>query len=109
MTERRGILVGYDGSEDAERALAWAAEAAQHRGQPVIVVVADETAGARGGESGAGTLPWWPESHYREVADQAATALFEAGVTDARVERHTGALVPTLVVRSGVATMVVLG
>lgn len=109
MTERRGILVGYDGSEDAERALTWAVDAALRRRQPVIVVVADESAGVRGGEPGAGTLSWWPESHYREVAEQAWVSLVEAGVTDARVERHTGALVPTLVARAGVATMVVLG
>jgi len=109
MTERRGILVGYDGSEDAERALAWAADAALRRDQPVIVVVADESAGARGGDAGSGTLSWWPESHYREVADLAAVKLVEAGVADARVERHTGALVPTLVARAAVATMVVLG
>jgi nucleotide-binding universal stress UspA family protein len=107
MTERRGILVGYDGSEDAERALAWAADAALRRDQSVIVVVADESAGTRGGE--VGVLSWWPESHYREVADLAVARLAEAGVGDGRVERHTGALVPTLVARAGVATMVVLG
>ena len=106
MTERRGILVGYDGSEDAMRALAWGVDAAWHRDEPVIVVVADESAGTRGQ---ADTLPWWPESHYREVAEQAATWLVEAGVSDVRVERHTGALVPTLVARAGVASMVVLG
>src|SRR4051794_35586896 len=106
MTERRGILVGYDGSEDAMRALAWGVDAARHRDEPVIVVVADESAATRGQ---TGTLPWWPESHYREVAEQAATWLVEAGVDDVRVERHTGALVPTLVARAGVASMVVLG
>lgn len=108
MSERHGILVGYDGSEDAERALGWAADAALRRDEPVIVVVADESAGSGAGP-GAGTLSWWPESHYRQVADQATQTLAEAGVEDARVERHTGALVPTLVARAEVATMVVLG
>jgi nucleotide-binding universal stress UspA family protein len=34
---RRGILVGYDGSEEARRAVAWAAERAGARGLLVIV------------------------------------------------------------------------
>ncbi len=101
--QRHGILVGYDGSEDADAAVAWAAEAARLREEPVVVVIAEDT--------GADTvgLRWWPESYWRELGERAVGLLKEAGVTDARVERHAGALVPALVPLAPDATMLVLG
>lgn len=38
MAESRGIVVGVDGSEPAQKALAWALEEARMRGVPVTVV-----------------------------------------------------------------------
>jgi nucleotide-binding universal stress UspA family protein len=102
-SQRHGILVGYDGSEDADAAVGWAAEAARLLEEPVVVVIAEDT--------GADTigLRWWPESYWRELGDRAAGLLKEAGVTDVRVERHTGSLVPVLVPLADDATMLVLG
>jgi nucleotide-binding universal stress UspA family protein len=101
--QRHGILVGYDGSEDADAAVAWAAEAARLREEPVVVVIAEDT--------GADTvgLRWWPESYWRELGERAEGLVREAGVTDVRVERHGGALVPALVPLAHDATMLVLG
>ncbi len=101
--QRHGILIGYDGSEDADAAVAWAAEAARLREEPVVVVIAEDT--------GADTvgLRWWPESYWRELGERALGLLKQAGVTAARVERHTGALVPALVPLAPDATMLVLG
>ena len=101
--QRHGILIGYDGSEDADAAVMWAAEAARLREEPVVVVIAEDT--------GADTvgLRWWPESYWRELGERAVGLLQEAGVTEARVERHTGALVPALVPLAPDATMLVLG
>ena len=100
---RHGILIGYDGSEDADAAVAWAAKAARLREEPVVVVIAEDT--------GADTvgLRWWPQSYWRELGERAEGLLREAGVSDVRVERHSGALVPALVPLADDATMLVLG
>ena len=102
-SRRHGILIGYDGSEDADEAVAWAAEAALLRAEPVVVVIAEDT-----GADSIG-LRWWPESYWRELGERAESLLHGAGVSDVRVERHTGALVPALVPLAHDATMLVLG
>jgi nucleotide-binding universal stress UspA family protein len=48
MTDRRGVVVGYDGSEQSEAAVRWAAEAARLRGVPLTVAHAWETFSAVG-------------------------------------------------------------
>jgi nucleotide-binding universal stress UspA family protein len=102
-SRRHGILIGYDGSEDADAAVLWAARAARLRQEPVVVVIAEDT--------GADTigLKWWPESYWRELGERAEGLLRKEGVTDVRVERHTGSLVPVLVPLADDATMLVLG
>jgi len=100
---RHGILIGYDGSDDADSAVAWAARAARLRQEPVVVVIAEDT-----GADSIG-LRWWPQSYWRELGERAVSLLHEAGVTNVRVERHTGALVPALVPLAQDATMLVLG
>ena len=100
---RHGILIGYDGSEDADSAVAWAAEAARLRAEPVVVVIAEDT-----GADALG-LRWWPQSYWRELGERAQSVLHEAGVSDVRVERHAGALVPALVPLADDASMLVLG
>ena len=102
-SRRHGILIGYDGSEDADAAVAWAAQAARLRGEPVIVVIAEDTGAETIG------LRWWPESYWRELGERAEGLLHEAGVAEVKVERHTGALVPALVPLAHDATMLVLG
>ena len=101
--QRHGILIGYDGSEDADAAATWAADAARVRHEPVVVVIAEDT--------GADTvgLRWWPESYWRELGERAVGLLQAGGVTEVRVERHSGALVPALVPLAPDATMLVLG
>ena len=101
--QRHGILIGYDGSEDADSAVAWAAEAARLRAEPVVVVIAEDT-----GADALG-LRWWPQSYWRELGERAQSLLHEAGVSDVRVERHAGALVPALMPLADDASMLVLG
>lgn len=100
---RHGIVIGYDGSEDADAAVAWAAEAARLRAEPAVVVIAEDT--------GADTigLRWWPESYWRELGERAERLLREAGVSEVRVERHSGSLVPALVPLAHDASLLVLG
>ncbi len=100
---RHGILIGYDGSEDADSAVEWAATAARLRQEPVVVVIAEDT-----GADALG-LRWWPQSYWRELGERAQGLLREAGVSDVRVERHAGALVPALVPLADDASMLVLG
>ena len=102
-SRRHGILIGYDGSDDADAAVLWAAEAARLRAEPVIVVIAEDT-----GADAIG-LRWWPESYWRELGERAEGLLRGAGVSEVRVERRTGALVPALVPLAPDATMLVLG
>ena len=97
-----GIVVGYDGSPDADEAARWAARTAVLRGEPLrVLIVSDPMDSPR--RPGVHE-PWWSEreSGARQVLDA-------AGASDAVTERHVGGPVPTLVNASTESTMLVLG
>ncbi|WP_182376697.1 universal stress protein [Nocardioides sp. WS12] len=98
------IVVGYDGSADAEAALAWAAETARAQKQPVdVVIVASQLDPLIG--------------RYRAQDDQAAAQRRDAAlqrledldVAESSVEICHGAPVPELIRASTGASMLVVG
>lgn len=109
--EISGVLVGYDGSEPSDRALAWAAEEARLRGLPLHVLRAWMLSTAIP-EVGApfGAVPSMAEceaavdDHLRAAVDAAVPE----GVT---VHRHAvhGAAAQTLLAAARTADLVVVG
>jgi nucleotide-binding universal stress UspA family protein len=97
-----GIVVGYDGTPDADEAARWAAATALLRGEPITAVVVNEPMDAP-------RSPGWPESWWEEIEQRARETLAAAGAEDVTVERHVGRLVHTLVEASSDASMLVLG
>lgn len=101
-THPSGIVVGYDGSFEADRALRWAAEASLMRGEPVTAVVVVEPMEAPRSQG-------WPSAWWEDIERRARETLDATGATDAVVERHVGARVFTLVDAAREASMLVLG
>ncbi|MGC4112072.1 MAG: universal stress protein [Nocardioides sp.] len=97
-----GIVIGYDGSKEAEDAARWAARIAELRGEPVTALVVVEPMEAPRSQG-------WPESWWEEIETRARETLDAAGATDATVERHVGRTVTTLLDAARDASMLVLG
>lgn len=99
----RDILVAYDGSPDADRALRWAAATArlQHRRVRALMVIDP-------GDLSVAALPA-VERAMHEFRDQAETTLKEADVDEFEIEIVTGPVVPTLLRAAEAASMVVAG
>jgi len=96
------ILVAYDGSTDADLALAWAAESARLFHQSVDVAIIDDP----------GALPgaaWWPDDHWEEVEQRATRGLRAAGVDHSSVDRRHGTVVPALIDLARQAPLLVVG
>ncbi|MFI6760104.1 universal stress protein [Micromonospora sp. NPDC050417] len=110
----RPILVGYDGSEGAARALDWALDEASRTGEPVQLAYAFEwmTAGAWIGP-GPGPGTWPDETTRRAVEGMVAAAVDQAVAShpglDVRGEVLESPATMGLRERSADATMVVLG
>lgn len=105
MTEHSSrIVVGYDGSADAEAALGWAAETARVSKQPVDVVVIathrDPVVGQHRAHEEHATETW---------RSSALRRLDELAVADSRVEVRNGAIVPELLEASAGSAMLVVG
>lgn len=98
----RRILVGYDGSPDADLAIQWAAQTALLEHRSVSVVIIDDPGALPG-------VAWVPEDYLVEMANQATEVLVEVGVIDGNVTRRHGAVVPTLIAMAQDASLVVLG
>lgn len=97
-----GIVVGYDGSPDADEAARWAAATGVARREPLrVVIVSDPMDSPR--------RPGVPESWWAEQEESARRVLDAAGANDASIERHVGGLVSTLVNASIGSAMLVLG
>ena len=97
-----GIVVGYDGSPDADEAARWAGATAVARREPLrVVIVSDPMDSPR--------RPGVPESWWAEQEESARLVLDAAGANDASIERHVGGLVSTLVNASIGSAMLVLG
>ena len=98
------IVVGYDGSPDADAAATWAGQMGRLRHEPVAVaIVVDRMESPR--------RPNWPESWWEELEAQARRTLAAAGATDMTFERHHSerAVAHTLVESARNASMLVVG
>jgi nucleotide-binding universal stress UspA family protein len=101
-THTPSIVVGYDGSPDADAAATWAGRMARLRGEPVVVtIVVDPMESPRRAN--------WPESWWEEIEGHARETLAGVDATDVTIERRLGPIVTTLVAISSDASMLVLG
>ena len=108
MNAHNLIVVGYDGSADAELALTWAAETAIATDAPVRAVVVDDVDSRRlaatallesaGDASAAAELAAAAERRWKEL-----------GVSAADVQVVTGPVVPVLLDQADEAALLVLG
>lgn len=101
-TRTHGIVVGYDGSPEADQAARWAAGMALLRGEPIMALIVVEPMDAPRSQG-------WPESWWVEIERQARQTLTSAGASEATVERHVGKPVHTLQDAGREASMLVLG
>lgn len=97
------VLVGFDGSADAERALAWGIEEASGRHAPLRVVI------ARGDRLSSYPRPDWVAGVTAESVGQAQEILKVAGLPTELVEVSDGSPSEVLVRASDPSTLVVLG
>ncbi|MEQ6901872.1 universal stress protein [Nocardioides sp. YIM 152588] len=98
------IVVGYDGSPDADAALVWAAESAAPRGRQVEVVVV--------GSAMDPVVGHFKEAEDRTVERRRSAArgrLEELGTVDGAVTVRRGPTVPELLRASSGAAMLVVG
>jgi nucleotide-binding universal stress UspA family protein len=96
------IVVGYDGSPDADLALEWAAQTALLEHRAVSVAIIDDPGALPG-------VAWMPEDYWMQVEQQATRLLDKAGFEDGDVIRRHGAVVPALIALAHDASLVVLG
>jgi nucleotide-binding universal stress UspA family protein len=102
MNTNTRIVVGYDGSSDADEALAWAARTASLSGDEVVAVIAVDPR-----ETPRGTA--WPDSWWQDIEDQARAVLADVPTIRFRIERHVAPPVALLAERADDASAVVLG
>ena len=82
------ILVGYEGSTDADMAARWAGRMARLSMAPVVAaILVDRMESPRG--------PNWPETWWEEIEERAREVLATAGAVDVTVERLRGGVVST--------------
>ncbi|HET7432605.1 MAG TPA: universal stress protein [Nocardioides sp.] len=103
MSTPHGILVGYDGSSDADVALEWAVRTAEHTGEPVRVVAVDDASIAAEGPG-----LWTPE-YWEDVVAQGRATMVALGVAEPDVHRMTGRAVPVLLEQAAESALLVLG
>jgi len=102
MSTPRGILVGYDGSTDADVAVEWAAQAAEQVGEPLRVAVVEDVSLT----DGPGV---WTASYWDGVETQARSTLSALGVSEPDVRRLRGRPVPVLIEQAADAHLLVVG
>ena len=103
MGTETSVIAGFDGSADAERALAWAADHAEavHRPLRVCIARGDLHQLSRWADQ-------WTAGLAQEWADDARSLLDERGV-DGEVEIADGNAAPVLIDRSKPESLVVVG
>lgn len=109
MSAAAPVVVGIDGSPEAERALRWAAAEAVLRRAPLLVVAA--LPGPRVGEL-TGMLSTAAVAHRDRTSERLVTAAGQAralGVTDVRSELHPGPAVTALLRHGPEAQLLVVG
>ena len=110
MTTTLPLLVAYDGSADARRALQWAADESLRTGVPVRVISVNEILPPTWG--GVGGMVVVTEGYVLDssaVLEEAAKVLAEAGVSDVSTEQRTGPVVSELVRAAESASVLVIG
>ena len=110
MTTTLPLLLAYDGSLDARRALTWAADESLRTGVPVHVLAVNEVLSPTwGGVGGTVVVTEGYVLDSSALLKQAEKALADEGVTAVTTEQRTGAVVPELVQASASASVLVLG
>jgi nucleotide-binding universal stress UspA family protein len=103
------ILLAYDGSSDAVRALDWAADESRGTGVPLrVLTVQDVQDVAMVTPSRRGT-PVPATSTAREALDDARAALAAAGVVAATFDHRVGSVASEILDAAETSSMVVLG
>lgn len=113
MTTTLPILVAYDGSVDAERALHWSAAESLRTGVPLRVLAVNAVlpptwGGMTGGLGMAGTVDV-PVGDSTGLLEEAGKTLSEAGVGSATLEQATGHVVNELLRAAESASCLVVG
>ncbi len=110
MTTRLPILVPFDGSADAQRALLWAAEESVRTSAPVRVMVVNEVLPPTWG--GVGGMAVVTDGFVLDAAaliEQAQKTLADAGVGEVIAEQRTGHVVDELLRAAASASTLVVG
>jgi nucleotide-binding universal stress UspA family protein len=97
-----GILVGYDGSTDADVAVEWAVQTGLRAHEPVRVAVVEDLHLTDGADT-------WTSSYWDAVERQAHATLAALGVEEPDVRRLLGRPVPVLLEHAAAASVVVVG
>ena len=110
MTTTLPLLVAYDSSADAKRALQWAAHESLRSGVPVHVLAVNEILPPTWG--GVGGMVVVTEGYVLDssaVLEEAVKALADAGVVDVTTSQRTGPVVAELLQAAGSAAALVIG
>lgn len=102
MNTSTRIVVGYDGSTDSDKALAWAARTASLTGDEVVATIVVDPM-----ETPRGTA--WPESWWKDIENRARGVLAAGPAVTWRVERHVAQPVALLAEHADDVSAVVLG
>src|SRR5512144_3020464 len=100
------VIVGYDGSPDAKRALAWGAELARSTGAPVRVVVATGDMRLR---QVTELDQEWERSRVAELTADVRAAVAAAGLGEDAVEMVDAGPAPAVIVAADPSSVIVLG
>ena len=110
MTTTLPILVAFDGSSDANRALLWAADESLRTGTPVRVLIVDELLPPTwGGVAVSGVFTEGFVLDSAAVLGQAEKALADADVRSATFEQCSGHVVQELLRAAQSASTLVIG
>lgn len=96
------IVVGYNGTPDADVAAAWAARVAARQGIAVTALIVTGLVDTPRGHR-------LPEAWWREMEDRARARLTGCGAPSVRVERRPGPIAAAFADAASTAGMVVLG
>ena len=110
MTTTLSILVAYDGSADAQRALQWAAHESLRTGAPVHVIAVNEILPRTwGGVGGTYVVTEGYVLDSSALLEDAAKILADEGVTTATTGQRTGPVVDELLKAAESASVLVIG
>lgn len=110
MTTTLPLLVAYDGSADAERALLWAAHESLRTRTPVHVIAVNEILPPTwGGVAGMVVVTEGYVLDSSALLEQAEKTLAEEGVTAVTTEQRTGPIVDVLLRAAESASTLVVG